>query len=152
MQAVLPKETEMTRWFDDLVATIRKDQLLLETGVASQETKKMYDLFFHADIDQLQKNVRKSSASYFIQRLVMDYIKEVRERGRTPNKLALQLSESRILVWAEIKDDDEDTEDALLLAEAKINAKYGAEGFHVSSTILEESDNYKIPGQFSTVL
>ena len=65
MEAVLPKETEMKRWFDDLVATIRKDQLLLETGVASEETRKTYELFFHADVNQMQKNVRKMSSLFY---------------------------------------------------------------------------------------
>lgn len=69
-----------------------------------------------------------------------------------PLKLALGLSESKILVWSEIKDDDEETEDALLLIEAKINGKYRPFGFYVNSTIIEESDRISIPPHYQTII
>ncbi len=152
MQTLVKKETDLKKCFDDLVATIRKDELLIETGIASKETRRIYELLFSADQDELNKNIRTGNSFYFIKKLVYDYIEEVKKRGRNPEKLALQLSESRILVWAVINDNDEETEDALLLAEAKVNADYDEIGFHLSSTILEKSDNYPIPEQFSSVL
>lgn len=152
MQTLVKKETDLKKCFDDLVATIRKDELLIETGIATKETKRMYELLFSADEDELNRKVRTGNSFYFIKKLVLDYINEVNIRGKKPEKLSLQLSESRILVWAEIKDNDEATEDALLLAEAKINADYHEVGFHLSSTILECSDNYPIPEQFSSVI
>jgi hypothetical protein len=152
MQAQIKKESNLKKWFDDLVSTIRKDQLLIETGTASKEVRTMYEFLSKADQDELHENIRTTNSHYFIKKLVLDYIHEVKLRGKNPEKLALQLSESRILVWAEIKDDDEETEDALLLAEAKINSKYNHVGFNISSTILEKSDNFKIPEQFSSAL
>nr|WP_321485066.1 hypothetical protein [uncultured Draconibacterium sp.] len=149
---VMSKETKIQNWFDDLVATLRKDQLMIETGVASKDLEKMYQILFNEDYDKLHENLRVQNTHYFIKKLVIDYLTEVRRRGNNPEKLALQLSESKILVWAEIKDDDESTEDSLLLAEAMVNAKYNELGFHLSSTILESSDNYPIPEQFSSVI
>ena len=50
------------------------------------------------------------------------------------------------MVWAEITDDDEDTENALLLTEAKVNAAYPNKGIHVSTFIVEERYGYPVPG------
>lgn len=142
-----------TKWFNNLIDTIKSHQLMIETNVASKEIKNIYEPFINADDDEIHRSSRKITSKYFIQKLVIEYINEVTERmqGTNPNKLALQLSDSQILVWAEIKDDDEKAEDSLLLAEAKINAMFREVGFHLSSTILEESDNYPIPEQFSRV-
>jgi hypothetical protein len=154
MSPEIPVQGEnKTKWFNDLIDTIKSHQLMIESGVASKEIKSIYEPFINSDFDEIHKNARKMSSKYFIQKLVIEYINEVTERmqGSNPNKLALQLSDSQILVWSEIKDDDENAEDSLLLAEAKINAMFGDVGFHISSTILEESDNYPIPEQFSRV-
>ena len=142
-----------TQWFNDLIDTIKSHQLMIESGVASKEIRNIYEPFFNSNSDDINRNIRKMSSMYFIQKLVIEYINEVTKRmqGANPNKLALQLSDSQILVWAEIKDDDQKAEDSLLLAEAKINAMFSDIGFHISSTILEESDNYPIPEQFSRV-
>lgn len=149
MQETITQETDLQIWFDNLVATIRKDQLLLESGIAPKEIKEAYNLLMCGNNQKLQVAVRNLNSSYFIEKLVLSYIQELNARKSAPVKLALQLSESKILVWAEIKDNDEKTEDALLLAEAKINAEYHKFGFNISSTIMEESDNYPIPEQFS---
>ena len=58
------------------------------------------------------------------------------------------LSNSKLLVWSEIEDNDEDMEDALLIAEAKVNGKYQKDGFYINSTIVEKSDNLSIPNHY----
>ncbi len=44
--------------------------------------------------------------------------------NKKPLKLALGISDSTILVWAEIEDNDEQVEDALLIAEAKTTGNF----------------------------
>jgi len=70
-----------------------------------------------------------------------NYFAGIKTRNIELKSLSFQLSDSKILVWSVVKDDDEATMNQLFLLEAEINAKYSNFGFHVSTTILEESDN-----------
>ena len=142
----------MRAWFDDLIGSLRADELLLEKDMASEEKKKMYSTLFNGDERELNASSRSASSVYFIKNLVFDYFDELKAYNRQPLKLALELSDAKILVWAEVEDDDEDTEDALILAEAKANAKYSAYGFHISSTIIEKSDRLPVPPHYQTVI
>jgi len=96
--------------------------------------------------------VRESTSMNFIKELMVDYMKELQTHNKLPLKLAVALSDSKIIVWAEVDDNDEETEDALLLTEAKINSKYFQYGFYINSTILEKSDNLSIPPHFQTII
>lgn len=149
----LPSEQDkVDSWFSAFIDHLKTDHLLLTTNVASEEKKKFYDAAMSGDEWFMASSVRKSSSIFFIKKLIYDYLTELKSYGRTPLKLALGFSDSKILVWSEIKDDDEQTEDALLLAEAKINGKYRPHGFYVNSTIIEESDKVPVPPHYQTFI
>jgi len=143
---------KVKKWFDDLVATIRKDQIILQTGIASEEKEKMYKTFIIGNEEEVNSTVRATNSMYFIKNLVLDYFNELMENNLHPNKLALDLSGTKILVWAEINDNDEETESALILCEAKVNSKYFKYDFNITSTIVEKSDNLEIPPHYQDVL
>jgi hypothetical protein len=68
-------------------------------------------------------------------------------------KLGLSYADSKIFVWAETKeDDDEETEDILLRIEAKITFKYFPKGFNLISTIVEKSDKLSLPNHYQNLL
>ena len=139
-------------WFNELVATIRKDELTLETGLASPEKEQMYKTFISGDNNKIFSTARASSSMYFIQSLVVEYINKLRSSDIHPLKLLLDVSDAKVLAWAEIKDDDFEMEKTLLLCEAKINAKYFQYGFNLSTTIVEKSDNLPVPEHYQDVL
>jgi hypothetical protein len=143
---------EAQLWFDGLIAQIRKDQLLLETNCAPKSKEDFYKNVIFGSSLELAGTSRKQSSQVFITHIVMEYIDELNARERKPLKLAINFSDASVLVWAVIKDDDEQTENALILSEAVINARYFKYGFHISSTILEESDNYPIPSHYQVLL
>ncbi|MEJ0105202.1 MAG: hypothetical protein WDO19_22755 [Bacteroidota bacterium] len=89
---------------------------------------------------------------YYIANIINDYLKELKSYNSNPLKLAMGLSDSKILVWSVIKDNDDDTEDALLLAEAKVNGKYHQHGFYLNSTIIEESDKLPTPPHYQSII
>jgi hypothetical protein len=95
--------------------------------------------------------IAQSSLAFFVQNLVHSYFLELMERKGVPNRLALDISDSKILVWAEIGDDDESTERALILSAAKANADFSEYGVHISSTIVEERDKLVIPRQYKEI-
>ena len=96
--------------------------------------------------------LREESSKYFITRIVQEYISELNNRKAKPVSLALQLSDSKILVWAVIKDDDESCEDKIFLAEAVVNSRFYQYGFYISTTLVEEYDSCQIPNHFTVVI
>ena len=151
-----PKKNEFNEktkvWFDKLIGSIRADQIMLETNTASPEKTKMYNSLILGQDEETFKMSRASSTMYFIKNMILDYLNAFKEYNSRPLKLAVELSDAKILVWAEIKDNDDETEDTLLLAEAKTNAKYSEFGFHISSTIVEECDKTSIPSHYQNII
>jgi hypothetical protein len=139
-------------WFSDLIGQLGVDHMLLEAGVASKETKQMYDTLIFGKESEIFASGRIQSSMYFIKGLLKEYFDSLAEFKTKPRKLGLELSDAKILVWAEINDDDEEAEDALILSEAKANAKYHDYGFHISSTIVETSDKLPVPSHYTSVI
>lgn len=138
-------------WFDEMVANLRYDQALYENDILEKDKKDVYDTMMSGNHEQLSDLGRQYSSTYFISKIVEAYFKELVKAESKPNKIALELSHSQILVWAEILEDDEIMENALILAEAKINAYFSKYGFNISSTIVEDSDCLKIPDHYKSV-
>ncbi len=83
---------------------------------------------------------------------VISFLIELKSRGGQPIKLAVHKSASnKICIWAEIANNDEATEHAIYLSEAKINADFESIGFSIDTTIVEESDNLEVPDGYTTI-
>ena len=67
------------------------------------------------------------------------------------NKIAFDLSRSKILVWAEVGDDDENTINQLILAEAKTNADCYNNDFKIATTVVEQGENVEVPPHYKSV-
>lgn len=144
-------KAKMAEWFDGLLNHINTDRLMLETDVASTETKNFWNTAINGDHDTMSKNIRAETTQYFIKNLVQFYFKELTSFEVSPQKLAFDFSDAKILVWAQIADDDIKAEKALILSEAKSNSKFSENGFFVSTTIVEECDNLIIPPHYHEV-
>lgn len=155
MQATQPSsalnQENIRNWFDQLISHVSVDKIMMETDTAPNEIKAFYNSAIQADSYELSKNVRDLSTKYFIAKLLADYLAELNAFKMFPQKLAFDFSDAKILVWAQISDEDEKTEDALILSEAKANSKYSEAGFYISSTIVEESDKLQIPPHYHEV-
>ncbi len=155
--SVLPVENanflndRVKTWFENMISNLKVDQVLLETNVASKEQKYFFDTLINGGESDIHALGRVQSSMYFIKNLIQEYINELTFREAKPLKLALDLSDAKIFVWATIRDNDDITEDALILSEAKINAKYSEHGFHISSTVVEESDKIQIPPHYQQI-
>jgi hypothetical protein len=140
------------KWFEKFVDDIKTDHMLFSSGVAPKEKRELYDgLIFGNQIELISK-LRDNSSMFFITQIITDYISEITNQDKKPIKLALGLTDSKILVWSVIEDDDEIMEDTLLITEAKVNGKYQKHGFYLTSTITERSDNLEIPPHYQSIL
>lgn len=81
-----------------------------------------------------------------------EYLFELGVVECTPLKLAYHIDGSDLFIWAEIRTDDEISEDQLLVVAAKLNAKYHDKGFHIESTIIEDYYFIPVPQQFKMVI
>ena len=151
MNLVQNQPNNVQQWFDEMVTNLRYDQTLLEIDVLEENKKSIYNTLISGNQDMISHLGRQASTAYFISKIVSDYFKELVKTKSKPKKIALELSDSKILVWAEVSEDDEVMEDGLILTEAKINAEYSKYGFHISSTIVEDCDGLPIPGHYKSV-
>lgn len=140
--------SKQDQWFEALINTIKVDQLQLQTKTASKETTWLYTNIIEENHPEIFSNLRTASSHYFIAQLITTYIQELKNRNVTTSQLAFDLSDANVLVWAEISDTDEDSENGLILAEAKTNAEFSQHGFHISSTIVEKGDNLSVPSHY----
>jgi len=151
MNLVQNQPNNVQQWFDEMVTNLRYDQTLLEIDVLEENKKSIYNTLISGNQDMISHLGRQASTAYFISKIVSDYFKELVKTKSKPKKIALELSDSKILVWAEVSEDDEVMEDGLILTEAKINAEYSKYGFHISSTIVEDCDGLPIPSHYKSV-
>ncbi len=138
-------------WFTLIIDQIKVDHLLISENVAPKEKKEFYNALMSGNEGDAIFKVRNSSSMFFIESIIKEYLNEIKIFGRFPRKLALGLSDSKLLVWSEIENNDEIMEDALLIAEAKVNGKYYSKGFYINSTIIEESDKLSIPSHYQNI-
>jgi Mg2+ and Co2+ transporter CorA len=139
-------DTSTNAWFDEFIATIRTHQLQLETNTANSELENLYKIIFSGNTSQMAKLAKDNANQHFIKAMVLEYLKEI--HNAMPNKLAFDMNDNEVLVWAEINDDAEELENQLILAEAKVNAKYHQYGYDITSMITETSDYLSLPSHY----
>jgi hypothetical protein len=141
-----PKQTIETDWFDNFVFMLRTHEVQLETYTASNEMRKMYDVFFSGNTDNMASMSKNNAQRHFVSKMLVDYVGFISKKS--PLKLAFDFNDSNVLVWAEISDDDDLMERSLIMAEAKINAKYHEFGFDMTTTLVETRDYLSIPNHY----
>lgn len=149
MELVEPIVSESEAWFEDLIAQLKADQLQLETNTAGQEKKFLYDTLMKGTPTQMAMLSKKMAQQAFVPQIVVAFLKTI--QGQMPQHLAIDYNDSQVLLWAVIKDDDEEMENRLILAEAKVNAEFHKYGFDMVSTIVEESDRAKTPNHYKII-
>lgn len=137
------------QWFDSLVHHLRTDEFILTENLASDDKVKHYETLMFGDKEQIQYHSKTSSSMYFIKKMLYSFISLLKERDVKFSKMALDLSDSKILAWVELFDNDEKSEDNLIISEAKVNAEFEKFGFKISTTYVETSDNLNIPSHYS---
>ncbi|NER18761.1 hypothetical protein [Spongiivirga citrea] len=145
------KEQRIENWFTELVGALRTDQIKINNGIIEPEKEDFYDKMIFGGFEEMVLKQQEVSSKFYIAKMLNDYFTEFTKRKAKPLRLGLDLSNSKILVWAEIKMDDEDTEDALILTEAAVNSTYSQHGFLISSTIVEDCDALLLPRHYKEV-
>lgn len=136
------------QWFEELVATLGADKFMLDSDVASVELKSFYQTLIEGNAEKLAFQGKEMSQQHFISRILMEYLNVLKKNHLVPEKLAFDLNDTEVLVWAIVEDNNEELEKQLILAEAQINAKYHHYGYDMTSMIVEKSDRLPIPNHY----
>lgn len=137
------------KWFDELLTTRSAHRLMLETNTAKPELRSFYNQLMGENADVLAQQSRELAQRHFITCMLIEYLQQLRTAGIQSQSLAFDLNNHEVLVWAVIPGDDEAMEQALILAGARVNAKYHPFGFDLTSTFVEETDGLPVPSHFT---
>lgn len=144
-----PRALEM---IESVIGQLNVDRLMLESNIASENTKAFYHGLVTGDPRETYSKVRNDLGSKFIGEMIQKYLMALIEFKQWPVSLSVAVSNgNRLYVWAVIEDENDDLERALILAEAKANSEYYHFGFTMKSTIVEVSDELPIPAQYQTL-
>jgi len=161
LQPTLPKEKfdtsheERNNWFSSLVASIRTDKLMLETNTADESKVNLYNSLISGDPTSILSKIRDQAKQHFVTNALIDYFIEI--KVRTGNNhvgiktLATSYSDSEVLIWAVIEDDNEEVWDQIIFAAATVNLKYYEHGYLIKTMVVEESDNLSIPNHYQVI-
>lgn len=133
-------------WFDGIVARTRELQAMFAANTIPNDVKKVINTFIVGDGNQIAFQGKVMSQQHFVQHIISDYVQLIQENK--PIQMAFSFTDNEVLVWAEIKDNDWDTEKALILAAAKINFKYHNYGYDMTTVLVEECDELPIPNHY----
>ena len=134
-------------WFDDIVASLRSDQVQIETGLANKEKVEMYTSLMGNPSHAFQQ-ISNAVTQEYISSMLSKFNKEILSRKISPVSIHASLTGNTLNIWAVINDDDLDSESGIYLSEAKINSEFSSLGYRIDCVILEKSDNYTTPPHF----
>lgn len=143
---------EVSDWFGQLVHQINLDEIELQAGVANAEKAEFYKNAIAGNTEVLLKSIRLNANQTFVHKILEGFLTELSVKKVKPSKLAFALTPATILAWVEISDNDELTEDAILLAEAKINSTAKEYDFCLDTMVVEKADGLQIPSHYIAVI
>ena len=133
-------------WFNDMVAHLREEQAKMNDKTMPKATESMYKTFMVGNPNEIAHQGRKLFQAHFVPTILANYVANIQRN--LPEQMAFAFNDNEILVWAELKDDDWDTEQALILAAAKTNAEFHKYGYDINTTFVEECDKLSIPNHY----
>lgn len=153
---VISQETKTQQmldvWFESLIEQLRADRTAISCGIAPKEKEEFYTKFVTRPSEEILNDNRKVVAMNFIGKALRVYNDKLAMYDNKPLKLAMHFADSKVYIFAIVDNDDEKTEDALLLTEAYVNSKFREYGIHFTTTILEKDDNYSIPNHYKNFI
>jgi len=142
---------DLNDWFDDMVRTIGVERLQYNSGTLPKDKEDSYRAFAKGEFDRSWGNkTSRIVHKEFIAELLWDYLNSINEF--IPKKLAFDLRNSKVMVWAEIETENEDLEDRFYLTEAKLNSEFEKFGYCIDTIVVREDDSLKIPAHYVALI
>ena len=136
-------------WFDGFIDMVREHQASLKDKTMPKDLASIYKTFMVGTANEIAYQNKQLTQAHFIPTIISKYLNLIKDN--LPEQLAFAHSDNEILVWAVLKDDDWDTESALILAAAQLNADFHKYGYDITTTFVEECDQLAIPNHYKSI-
>lgn len=143
--------TKIDTWFNDFIEKLEATQFLLKQDMVTPETKEFWNAVMDDNVDEVLRYSDLHVKMHFIKKMTLELLMLLYKEKLPINKIALDVEKSKVLTWVELKNDDEPTEDRFIMLEAEINSRYAKDGYYISSTIVEERDNLRVPSHYNSI-
>lgn len=143
-------QSRRIEFFGRFIHHVKTDHLMIEKGVASQETKEFYDTMSSGNIDSILQKTMEDVNHFYYRNIINTFLDLTDSFKESIKNVSFDISGTKILVWAVIKDqsDYDDVEHKLIMSEAKVNAEFYDKGYHMDVTFVEEEDNIPTPPHY----
>ena len=140
--------SQRDQWFEDMIAQLRIDQLQLETNTASREKREHYEALIVGDAESILLQQQLRVTHHFVSRLVRTFVEKALPYFSKISRLAATANDAEVLMWIELKEEDESLEDQLTMVEAEVNAAYHNQGYDLDMMIVEVADAIPTPEHY----
>lgn len=138
--------------FKSLVDSLEISKYLYENDMSPPKEKALIDAILEQNVNQQLSIIRGSTTEGCAALAYAEFIKEFGRRSkRPPEKLAVEMTGSKLLIWAEIKEGDEDLLDALLLADARTTTTMQEHSYATSIIVVDSEDHIDVPNHYQVV-
>ena len=150
-QSTTAADQEVENWFGELFHQLKTHKLMLTTGTAPTDMQAFYQALMQKNLVVAATQTKDMYNRTLTSTAVVGFMQAVSQGANKPQQLAFSAVDSALLVWAIVRDDDEEAERNVYLAEAEVNSQLRMTGFRINSTVVEESDKFAIPAHYQVI-
>ncbi|HCN37608.1 MAG TPA: hypothetical protein DIS94_07860 [Bacteroidetes bacterium] len=141
-------------FFDKLIHSLKVDRDCLDKKILNTNTTKTYQNLIAENetdfIEILEKHTLKKEKSE-LAKIILNFLDLLSKKEVQLFKLGFDLSDSNILIWAILPNDNELNESNFISAVAKANAENESK-FYLDAVWVEEEDNLEMPNNFKSII
>ena len=140
-------------FFSDLVTKLNVTEFLYNIKGMSEREYQMWSAAINKNLEPMMLSSRIATNVMCANKAFEQFMLALRmEKNVRLRKLAVDISRSKLFVWAEVDDDDEASMRSILYADSVANLKMEDLGFSVSATVVEKSDCVPVPSHYVKVI
>ena len=144
-------QSRRASWFNDMVAQLRVDEIQLETNTASKEKRERYDVLMNSSPEDILQKQQEIVTRHFVTKLLVDFLRESKPHWPRISRLAASANDAEVLMWIELKAEDELLEDQLTMIEASVNSRYHDLGYDLDFMVVEAEDEIPVPEHYALI-
>jgi hypothetical protein len=142
-------DVKITAWLESVMHDMQVEKLKHESNVLDEKIKNLYSELASGELKTITSIMQSQANDYYRKNITIGFLDKVLNNSTIDlTKLGVNYSQNSVLIWAEINDNDTNSERELILLKAELNAKYSSLGYRTSITIVENSDNLSIPTNY----
>lgn len=140
-------------FFSDIVTKLNVTEFLYNIKGMSEREYQMWSAAINKNLEPMMLSSRIATNVMCANKAFEQFMLALRmEKNVRLRKLAVDISRSKLFVWAEVDDDDEASMRSILYADSVANLKMEDLGFSVSATVVEKSDCVPVPSHYVKVI